>query len=114
MTEKICTGLNIRLLGSSEELAKYLNFASDFKLIDMDYNKPSPINKHNRLRLDAEVLSLIAANLNGNKMLEIGTHKGMGTAKIALNAPNSEIFYRQYSSSPSRGCRRYGYRYFTS
>ncbi len=41
---------------------------------------------------DAEVLSLVAANIAPGNMLDIGTHHGRSAARMAVNSPQSMVY----------------------
>ena len=47
---------------------------------------------NNRRRIDAEIVSLICRNSRPNTCLEIGTARGISTARIAVNAPRAEVY----------------------
>jgi hypothetical protein len=45
-----------------------------------------------RRRLDAEVLSLVAANVPPGKLLDIGTYLGHSATRMAVNSPDSLVY----------------------
>lgn len=84
---------NFFMLDNLENLIDFYKFKNDFKIIEDDLDEVRFIEDiNNRRRLDAEVLSLVAANCENGKFLDIGTHLGRSAARMAYNSPNSKIY----------------------
>lgn len=67
------------------ELKNFFNFAEDGTILESDLDRVTNNTEVNGRQLhDAEVLTTLTKNLGGN-CLEIGTHIGRGTYKIATN-----------------------------
>ena len=78
---------------SLEALREYYNFSKPHHIFENDLhivNNPTDIN--HRKKMDASVLSLIAANAPAGRMLDIGTHFGRSAARMAVNSPNSIVY----------------------
>lgn len=68
-----------------EEIRKYFGFKKSGKILESDIHSHSDYTDDNdRKYHDAEVLTTLAANSNGN-IIEIGTSSGRGTYKLATN-----------------------------
>jgi predicted O-methyltransferase YrrM len=77
--------MNIQIFESLLELKNFFNFAEDGTILETDLDKVINNTEVNGRQLrDAEVLTILTKNLGGN-CLEIGTHIGKGTFKIATN-----------------------------
>jgi predicted O-methyltransferase YrrM len=84
---------NCFVVDSKEELIKYYAFTKKEILIEDDLDEIRFIEDLNsRRRRDAEVLSLVAANAPSGTMLDIGTHLGRSSARMAVNSPQSTIY----------------------
>jgi len=76
-----------------EELKKVLRLKRNGKIIEDDLDaERDETDKYQRRRRDAEVLSLIVANIKDSKLLDIGTHLGKSAARMAVNSPTSKIY----------------------
>jgi predicted O-methyltransferase YrrM len=95
-TDTICAGFKpdyFMVVDSITELKRFLKFNKDFLIIEEDLDEVRFVEDLNqRRRLDAEVLSLIAANVPVGKMLDIGTFMGRSAARMAANSVKSHIF----------------------
>lgn len=81
------------VVDSIDELARFFGFQKDGILVEDDLDKVRFIEDLNsRRRRDAEVLSLVAANVRPGKMLDIGTHFGRSAARMAANSPQSMVY----------------------
>ena len=78
---------------SLENLRKFYSFRKEFTLIENNLDEVRFFEDLNgRRRLDAEVLSLVAANVPAGKMLDIGTYLGHSAARMAVNSPQSLVY----------------------
>jgi len=76
-----------------ERLINFYGFNHDFELIEDDLDEVRFFEDLNfRRRKDAEVLSIVAANVPTGKMLDIGTFMGNSAARMAVNSPASEVY----------------------
>ena len=81
------------VIDSMMELARFFRFKKKIKIIEDDLDEIRFIEDiNNRRKLDAEILSLIAANVPIGNMLDIGTYHGHSAARMAINSPQSTIF----------------------
>ncbi len=81
------------VVDSINELARFFGFKKDGVLIEDDLDQVRFIEDLNsRRRRDAEVLSLVAANVQPGKLLDIGTHFGRSAARMAVNSPQSMVY----------------------
>lgn len=84
---------NFFVVDSLEELSRFFGFEKKLILIEEDLDEVRFIEDLNsRRRRDAEVLSLVAANTEPGKMLDIGTHIGRSATRMAVNSPKSKIY----------------------
>lgn len=94
--ETACVNTMERLffvVDSISELSKFFGFQKDGLIIEDDLDQVRFIEDLNsRRRRDAEVLSLVAANVPPGKMLDIGTHFGRSAARMAANSPRSMVY----------------------
>lgn len=75
------------------QLKLFYNFQNSFTLIEENLDEVRFFEDLNgRRRMDAEVLSLIAANAPAGNMLDIGTYMGHSAARMAVNSPHSRVF----------------------
>lgn len=78
---------------SIDILQRYFHFSRSFKLIESDLDIINEVEDlNNRKLIDAQVLSLIAANARPGKMLDIGTYHGRSATRMAINSPRSTIY----------------------
>lgn len=78
---------------SLENLKKFFSFRKEFILVENNLDEARFFEDLNaRRRLDAEVLSLLAANVPAGKMLDIGTYLGHSAARMAANSPGSLVY----------------------
>lgn len=78
---------------SLENLRSFYSFNENFVLIEDNLDEVRFFEDLNaRRRLDAEVLSLVAANVPAGKMLDIGTYLGHSAARMAVNSPQSLVY----------------------
>ena len=91
--QKGCLEEKCFILDSNESLRYLFNFSKEQILIEDDLEKINFITDINSRKLrDAEVLSLIAANIAPGNMLDIGTHHGRSAARMAVNSPQSIVY----------------------
>lgn len=84
---------NFFIADTIEELCRYFNLIKPPVIIEEDLDEVRFIEDINqRRRWDAEVLSVIAANVPIGKMLDIGTHEGRSAARMAVNSPGSQVY----------------------
>lgn len=75
------------------QLKQFYHFHEPFEIIEENLDEVRFFEDLNeRRRLDAEVLSCIAANVPPGNMLDIGTYKGHSAARMAVNSPQSYVF----------------------
>lgn len=78
---------------SLENLREFYAFHKKFSLVENNLDEVRFFEDLNsRRRLDAEVLSLVAANVPPGKMLDIGTYMGHSAARMAVNSPGSLVY----------------------
>lgn len=78
---------------SLDNLKQFYSFNEKFELIENNLDEVRFFEDLNaRRRLDAEVLSLVAANAPPGKMLDIGTYLGHSAARMAVNSPSSIVY----------------------
>lgn len=81
------------VLDSIDDLARFFGFTKQEQEIENDLDEVHFIEDINsRKRRDAEVLSLIAANVEPGTMLDIGTHHGRSAARMAANSLLSTVY----------------------
>jgi predicted O-methyltransferase YrrM len=84
---------NFFVVDSLEELSLFFGFEKQPILIEEDLDEVRFIEDLNsRRRRDAETLSLVSANSEPGKMLDIGTYLGRSAARMAVNSPESKIY----------------------
>jgi hypothetical protein len=88
LSEKYCF-----VVDDVQELARFFNFNTPQILIEDDLDTVTFITDINSRKLrDAEVLSLIAANIEPGNILDIGTYQGRSAARMAVNSPGSTVY----------------------
>jgi hypothetical protein len=81
------------IVESLRNLTEFYSFHKKFELIETNLDEVRFFEDLNgRRRLDAEVLSLVAANVPAGKMLDIGTYLGHSAARMAVNSPGSLVY----------------------
>ena len=77
--------MDITVFNDIEELKKYFGFTKSGTILETDiFKEENETDVNSRQVRDAEVLTTIAKNMDGN-CLEIGTSSGRGTFKLATN-----------------------------
>lgn len=77
--------MNITIFQTAAEMRQFFGFKQEGRILETDLHIVRNATEVNGRQLhDAAVLTILAANLQGN-CLEIGTHVGKGTYKIATN-----------------------------
>jgi predicted O-methyltransferase YrrM len=84
---------NIAVFNTIQDFARYMKWEKEAILIEEHIDERGLlVDINNRRRIDAEIISLVCRNANPKNCLEIGTSLGIGTARMALNAPQAQIY----------------------
>lgn len=94
--------MNIKTLNNIEEVCRYYNIENIGHISDEEtFIERTECDKNNRKVRDAEVITRISANINGDA-LEIGTSHGRGTYKISSNIKGgSKVYTINYTPEQS-------------